>query len=452
MILIRNGTLIDPASGTEGEFDLLIEGNRIKDVAKRGSFSSVAVTQTIEATERWVTPGLIDLHVHLREPGFEWKETVKSGADAAINGGFTSVCCMPNTNPVNDSEEVTRYIIERAQAAGSARVHPIGAVSLRLEGKEMAPYSELRSAGCVAFSDDGEPVYNAGLMRRALDWCRMLGITISCHEEDKSLTCGGCMNESSLGERLGLKGMPKVAEEVMIARDIELCRSTGARVHICHVSTARGVELLRRAKNDGIAITAEVTPHHLFLTEDALVDYDTNCKMSPPLRDEEDRLALIAGLRDGTIDAVASDHAPHDRDTKEIEFGKAAFGILGLQTSLPLLLDFVRRGLISRRRAIEVFTSGPAKVFGLPLGVVQKGALADVSIINPEQRWNFTREEVRSVSFNSPFIGRELQGCADTVIVGGRIVLQDRKLIASLEAHPSPRRGFASIEGLQSVM
>lgn len=430
MLLIEGGYMIDPASGREGEYDLLVEGERIAEIEKRGGFAGLKPQHRIDASGRWVTPGLIDLHVHLREPGFEWKETVKSGAQAAVLGGFTTVCCMANTNPVNDCAEVTKYILDKAREAGAANVLPIGAVSMGLKGKELAPLSEMRNAGCAAFSDDGEPIYDAGLMRRALEWSLMLDATISCHEEDRCLSRGGVMNESPLAYRLGLNGMAKVAEDVMVARDIELARLTGGRVHICHISSARGVELVRRAKNDGIRITAEVTPHHLVLNEQAVADYDTNSKMSPPLREEEEREALVAGLKDGSIDAVASDHAPHELDSKRIEFSRAAMGILGLQTSLPLLLEMVEKGQISRQRAIESLTSAPAKAFRLDAGRLAKGAPADIAIIDPQHAWTFGPEVVRSLSMNSPFLGRSMKGSAESVLVRGRVAVKDRELRA----------------------
>ena len=433
MIRISGGLLIDPASDTEQEADLLIDGDKILEIGKPGAFAAAQVSRDIDAQGKWIVPGMIDLHVHLREPGQEWKETVRSGSEAAALGGFTAICAMPNSKPTNDHQEVTQYILQRAREAAAARVLPIGAVSLGLEGKEMAPYSELQRAGCVAFSDDGEPVYNAGLMRRALEWCSMLGVPISCHEEDKTLSCGGCMNEGGLSAKLGLKGWPKVAEEVMIARDIELARTTKARVHFCHVTTARGVELIRRAKNDHIAVTGEATPHHLTLTESAVGEYNTNAKMSPPLRCEEDRIALLEGVRDGTIDAVASDHAPHDKDTKEIEFGNASFGIVGLQTNLPLLLDFVHRGLLSRKRAIALFTEGPARAFGLEYGRLRKGGTADIVIVDPHYRWHLKKEGLRSLSHNSPFLGHELVGISDTVLIGGRVVVAQHQLVSQKE-------------------
>lgn len=429
MIVIENGTVVDPSRGLHEECDVLIEGAAIKAIDRPGSFGALDAQERINARGLLVLPGLIDLHVHLREPGFEWKETIASGSEAAALGGFTSVCCMPNTKPVNDCAQITRFIRERAAAVGLTRVLPIGAISCGLQGKELSPLSELRHAGCVAFSDDGEPVADAGMMRRALEWSLMFDVPLSCHEEEKSLSCGGCMNESALSHRLGLRGFPKVAEEVMVARDIELARTTGARVHICHISSGRSVELVRRAKADGIRVTCEVTPHHLVLSEDAVESYDTNAKMSPPLREWHEVEALRAGLRDGTIDAIASDHAPHEEDSKRVEFGRATFGILGLQTSLPLALELVRDGVLSLERAVEAFTIGPARAFRLPYGTLAPGSPADVTIVDPERSWSFSREVVRSLSFNSPFLGRELKGAAHTVLLEGVPVVRDGALV-----------------------
>ncbi|WKZ56782.1 MAG: dihydroorotase [Bdellovibrionota bacterium] len=429
MTVVRNGRVVDPSQGLDGERDILVRDGKVAAIDRPGSFASLRDEETIDATGMLVTPGFIDLHVHLREPGFEWKETVATGSDAAALGGFTTICCMANTNPVNDCAEITRCIIDHARAHGRAHVLPIGSISKKLEGKEMSPLSELARAGCVAFSDDGEPVKDAGLMRRALEWASMLGLTLSCHEEDKSLSCGGCMNESALSTKLGLKGMPKVAEEVMIARDIELARTTGARVHICHVSSGRGVELIRRAKNDGIQISAEVTPHHLMLTEDAVTEYDTNAKMSPPLREAFEVEALRRGLADGTIDAVASDHAPHELDSKRVEFSRATFGIIGLQTSLPILLELERTGVLSLSRAIESITSGPAKVFGLQAGSLRIGQCADLVVLDMGKQWQFSREHCCSKSFNTPFADRLLQGKASSVLLAGKTIVREERFV-----------------------
>lgn len=429
-VVIEGGHVIDAASGIDGSFDVLIQDGVVAAIEKPGAFRSAMDVRRVEAAGKWVMPGCVDLHVHLREPGEEWKETIQTGAEAAVLGGYTSICCMPNTKPANDSAEITRFILEKALSAGAARVLPIGAVSMERKGKQIAPYSELAKAGCVAFSDDGDPVADAGLMRRALEWCLMLGLPLACHEEDRNLSCGGCMNESPLSLRMGLKGFPGVAEDVMIARDIELARFTRGKVHICHVSTARGVELIRRAKNDGIPVTCEVAPHHLVLSDQAVEGYDTNCKMMPPLKDHEDVQGLFAGLADGTIDAIASDHAPHDRDSKQVEFSRAAVGVLGLQTSLPLLVEMCLAGTMSRTRMVDLLCAGPAKAFGLPYGSIRKGSPADVIVLDPKREWIFSEDLVRSKSKNSPFLGRKLVGATDHVFVGGKQVVAHGRLLA----------------------
>ncbi len=427
--IIHGGIIVDAASDRDGEFDLLIENGVVAAIEKPGVLKDKADANRLDATGSWVIPGCVDLHVHLREPGEEWKETVQTGAEAAVLGGYTSICCMPNTKPANDSAEVTRFILEKARAAQAARVLPIGAISMERKGKQLAPYSELAKAGCVAFSDDGDPVVDAGLMRRALEWCLMLGLPLACHEEDRNLSCGGCMNESPLSLKMGLKGFPGVAEDVMIARDIELARFTKGKVHICHVSTARGVELIRRAKNDGINITCEVAPHHLVLDEQCVRGYDTNYKMMPPLKGHEDVEGLFAGLADGTIDAIASDHAPHDKDSKLVEFSRATVGILGLQTSLPLLVEMSLKGAMSRKRMVDLLCAGPSRSFGLPYGTLKVGSDADVVVLDPKRTWVFSEQDVRSKSKNSPFVGKELTGQAKHVFVAGRQVVSGGELV-----------------------
>jgi dihydroorotase len=430
-VVIHGGLVIDAASDRDGEFDLLIEGGKIAAIEKPGVLDSKAEVDRVDAKGQWVIPGCVDLHVHLREPGEEWKETIQTGAEAAVLGGYTSICCMPNTKPANDSAEVTRFILEKAKAAGAARVLPIGAISMGRKGEQLAPYSELAKAGCVAFSDDGDPVVDAGLMRRALEWCLMLGLPLACHEEDRNLSCGGCMNEGPLSLKMGLKGFPGVAEDVMIARDIELARFTKGKVHICHVSTARGVELIRRAKNDGISITCEVAPHHLVLDEQCVCSYDTNFKMMPPLKNHEDIEGLFAGLADGTIDAIASDHAPHDRDSKLVEFSRSTVGILGLQTSLPLLVEMCVAGSMSRKRMVDLLCAGPSRSFGLPYGTLMVGRDADVVVLDPKRQWYFSEESVRSKSKNSPFFGRQLTGATSHVFVAGKQVVSAGNLVSS---------------------
>lgn len=438
-IIIRGGQVIDPVRGSIAFEDLLVESRAgcasgKVTIGKPGAFEDLkGVADVVEAAGQFVTPGLVDLHVHLREPGQEWKENIKTGSEAAVLGGITTVCCMPNTQPRNDCEEITRAILEKATIADAARVLPIGAVTIGLKGKELSPLSELFNAGCCAFSDDGEPVYDAGIMRRALEWCAMHGATIMCHEEDKSLSAGGVMNESPLSFRLGLPGMAKVAEDVMIARDIELARVTKGKVHICHVSTARSVELIRRAKNDGISITAEVTPHHLLLTEECVCGFDTNSKMSPPLREAEDCEALLLGLKDGTIDCIASDHAPHELDSKRCEFERASFGILGLQTNLPLLLQLIKEHGLPMLRGIQSFTSSAGAILGTNSGSNHNLGtfnVADIVVIDPDAVWEMNESSIHSKSKNTPFLNQQLRGKASTVIVGGKIKVRDGKLEA----------------------
>lgn len=428
--LIKNGKVIDPSQKLSALKNLLIVDGKISDILEPNEkVDASRFDAEIDAKGCWVTPGFIDLHVHLRDPGYEWKETIKTGSEAAVLGGFTTICCMPNTNPTNDNPETTSAIITKALEANAAHVLPIGSVSKGLKGKEMAQLTELWEAGCVAFSDDGEPVYNTGMLRRALEWCRMLDDAVVCsHEEDKYLSLNGVMNESALSYRLGLPGIPTIAEEVMIASDIEIARYTKGRIHICHVSTARGVELVRRAKNDGIKITAEVTPHHLLFTEEAIGLYDTSAKMNPPLRFESDRLALIEGLKDGTIDCIASDHAPHDLDTKRIDFQSAAFGIIGLQTNLPTIFNLINNYGLTPEKAISAFSLSPANIFGLKAGRLTKNSVADVNIIDPTKEWKYTVEEIRSISKNTLFLDRMMTGKAKDVFVAGELKVKDFKL------------------------
>ncbi len=425
-IVVQNGTVVDPANGLEADLDLLVEEGVIRELGQPGSFASVEA-QRIDASGCVVAPGLIDMHVHLREPGYEYKETVLTGTQAAVAGGFTAMACMANTNPVNDNGAVTRFIVEQARSAGLARVFPIGALSKGLNGEELAEIGEMIEAGAVAISDDGRPVMDANLMRRALEYCSMFDVPISVHEEDLHLSCGGSMNEGPTSVRLGIRGVPGVAEEIMVARDIALARLTRGRVHIAHISTRRAVDSVRQAKAEGLAVTAEVAPHHFTLTEEAVEGYDTNAKMSPPLRLADDVAAMKEGLRDGTIDAIATDHAPHHRDEKEIEFDQAAHGVTGLETALPLTLHLVRDGVLSLSEAVQKLTVNPARILGLPYGTLSVGKSADLTIFDAQAGWRLDPLASRSRSQNTPFAGWDLTGKVRLTMVDGRVVYDDHE-------------------------
>jgi dihydroorotase len=425
-IVIHGGTVIDPANNREAALDILVEDGWIRAVDKPGSFFGMGDTG-IAANGMVIAPGFIDMHVHLREPGFEYKETVLTGTRSAVAGGFTTVACMANTNPVNDNGSVTCYIIEKAQAANLARVFPIGALSKGLKGESLADIGEMAAAGAVAISDDGRPVMDGNLMRRALEYCSMFNLPISVHEEDLHLAAGGVMNEGPTALRLGLKGIPNAAEDVMVARDIILARLTGGRLHIAHTSTRGAVALVRQAKAEGLAVTAEAAPHHFMLTEEAVAGYNTNAKMAPPLRQLEDVEAIREGLRDGTIDAIATDHAPHHQDEKEVEFDQAANGIVGLETALPLTLRLVKDGVLSLVEAIRKLTVNPARILGLPYGALSVGAPADVVIFDPAQAWNIIPGRLQSKSKNTPFGGWEVTGKVMVTMVAGRVVYDGKQ-------------------------
>ncbi len=427
-LLIKNGYVIDPAQGTNTGKNLFIEDGRVVGLmAHRDNTPDGA--EIIDATGLIVAPGFIDMHVHLREPGQEYKETIATGAAAAVAGGFTTVCAMPNTDPVNDNAAVTRFIIEQAERAHLADVLPVGAVTKNSKGTELAEIGEMKKAGIVAVSDDGRPVPTAGMMRRAMEYARGFDLPIIDHCEDKSLARGGVMHEGHWSLVLGLRGSPAAAEEVDAIRDCALAELTGARVHLAHVSTQGAIEAVRRAKQKGLAVTCEVAPHHWTLTDEAVAGgeqgspYDTNSKMSPPLRSRDHVEAILAGLRDGTIDAIASDHAPHHADEKELEFDQAPFGIIGLETSVGLAMDLVKQGVISLERFVELFTTNPARALGLEdRGTFRSGARADVTIIDPENAWTYNVASSKSKSRNTPFDGRQMTGAAVATIVRGRIV------------------------------
>ena len=419
-LLIRNGRLVDPANGLDAPLDVLVRDGAVARVGK--ALKPGDGVEVVDATGLVVCPGLIDIHVHLREPGFEYKETVRSGTRAAAAGGFTAVCCMANTDPVNDNRAVTDYILARARAEGAVRVHPIGAVTRGLEGKALAELAELADAGCVAFSDDGKPVMNAELYRRAMEYTLPFGVPVISHAEDADLARGGSINEGVVSTELGLRGVPSAAEDVMVARDILLAELTGAHVHIAHVSSAGAVRLIRDAKARGVHVTAEVTPHHLVLTEDAARQYDPNTKMNPPLRTRRDVDAVIEALADGTIDCIATDHAPHATSEKEGEYDHAAFGIVGLETAAALVLDrLVRPGLIDLPTAVARMSTDPARLLHLPGGSLAAGAPADITVLDLGRELTVEPSRFLSKARNTPFGGFRLQGAPVMTIVGGEV-------------------------------
>jgi dihydroorotase len=424
-MLLKGGRVVDPANGRDGVFDVLIEGDRIARIG-RDLPVDADVTVVNIPSGLVVCPGLIDMHVHLREPGQEHKETVATGTAAAVAGGFTAVACMPNTSPVNDSAGVTEYILKKAAEANLARVYPIGAVSRGQAGEQLADIGELREAGCVAITDDGRPVATAMLMRRALEYARMFDMPIIEHCEEQSLKGDGVAHEGFHASSLGLRGIPGAAESVMALRDISLAELTGGVVHIAHMSARQTLDSVRWGKGRGVRVTCEVTPHHFVLTDEMLatpVPYDTNVKMNPPLRETADRDAMLAGLRDGSIDVIATDHAPHHYDEKRVEFDHAPFGITGLETAVSLCFDrLVHAGVVSLTRLIELLSVNPARILQVPGGSLSEGAPADISILAPDLNVTVSAARMRSKSKNTPFDGWTLRGGVAATIVGGRVV------------------------------
>ncbi|MCP3676480.1 MAG: dihydroorotase [Deltaproteobacteria bacterium] len=426
-IVIKNGRVVDPSGKIDGIYDISIAGGKITSLSNSGEPEGEGSgSGVIDATGMVVIPGLIDIHVHLREPGYEYKETIASGAMAAVAGGFTTIACMANTDPVNDNGSVTRYILAKAGSANLVNLFPIGAATKGLGGEVLAEIGELSDAGCVAISDDGLPVADGSLMRKVFEYARTFNLPVITHCEEPAIVGDGVMNEGITSTRLGLRGIPNAAEDTMVSRDISLAELTGGRLHIAHISTRDAVEMVRRAKERGLRVTAEVTPHHLILTDDAVKGYDTNAKMNPPLRGENDREAVIQGLVDGTIDCVATDHAPHSTIEKDIEFDRAANGVVGLETALPLVLRLVEKDILTLSQAIERMTAGPARVLGLDKGTLQVGSDADITIVDMEREWVVEGELFHSKGRNTPFDGWKVKGRTVKTIVGGRVVYSEK--------------------------
>ena len=442
MIILDSGRVIDPVNRIDGTRTVLIDGDHIREVREQPATpAEKLVHQVVDCRGRWVLPGLVDLHVHLREPGEEGKETISTGARAAVAGGVTTVVAMPNTKPVCDSAALARFVAARGREAGFARVIPAGAITRGSLGEQLADMAELKEAGCVCVTDDGRPVMSAGVMRRALEYARDLDLPVMIHAEDLSLSAGGAMNEGPVATRLGLAGVPAAAEVSMVQRDILLAEMTGAHLHVAHVSAAGSVRAIREARARGVRVTAEATPHHFTLTDQAVAGvppaspptqpagepYDTHAKMSPPLRGEGDRQAVIAALNDGAIDAIATDHAPHGGLDKQVEFAHALNGVIGLETSLSLALAAVRAGELSLGRAVERLTLGPSRCFGLPYGTLGPASPADVIVIDAEREWKVDPQRFYSKSRNSPFAGWTLRGKVVKTFVAGKLVHEEGK-------------------------
>ncbi len=423
-LVLAGGRVLDPSQNLDRNADVIIEDGKIRAIVEPGS--GPADSERLDVRGKLVTPGLVDIHVHLREPGFEYKEDIETGTRAAAAGGFTRVCCMPNTNPAIDSAAVVRQILERTEQVGSARVHPIAAATRAMEGDQLTEMAELKSAGAVAISDDAFPLQHADTMRRAMEYCRMLDLPLMTHNEDKRLTEKGAMNEGYMATVLGIPGMPRIAEDIAVARNILLAKLTGCRLHLLHISTAGTVDLLRRAKADGIRVTGEACPHHWVLTDAACEGFATDAKMNPPLRTPEDCEAVKEGLKDGTIDCIVTDHAPHAEYEKEVEFEAAPFGILGLETSFPVTYTtLVQTGILSLADAVAKMTVIPARVLNLPegAGTLNAGAAADIAVLDLDQEWTIDRTQVQSKSRNTPFHGMHVRGRALFTLLGGRRIV-----------------------------
>ena len=428
-LVLRAVRAIDPGGALDAVVDVVVERGVIARVGP-GAAAGIAGGDRVRVVERagaWLLPGLVDIHAHLREPGFEGKEDIASGLRAAAAGGFVDVCCMPNTKPVNDARVVTEMLVSKARDIASVRLHPIGAITLGQRGEQLSEMAELRAGGAVAVSDDGRCVTSSHVMRRALEYAATFDLPVIQHAEDHALTEGAQMHEGAVSTKLGLRGWPRVAEDIIVARDVLLAEYVGARYHVAHVSTRGAARIVGEAKARGIAVTAEVTPHHLLLTHEALLGYDAACKVNPPLREPEDVAALRRALVDGTIDCIATDHAPHGILDKDVELAEAAPGMVGLELCLPLLLGLVRAGEIPLGRLIEAMTSGPARVVGLPAPRIKEGAPADLVLVEPEARWTIDPSKLWSKSGNTPFAGREVTGRVAMTMCGGKVVHEHEK-------------------------
>lgn len=419
-LFIKGGRVIDPSQQIDDTVDILVENGLIKEIGK--GLNVPAGMEVIDASGKYVVPGLIDMHVHLRDPGLEYKEDIISGTFAAAKGGFTSIVCMPNTKPVIDNKAVAGYIINKANTEGSCNVFPVGSITYGMGGDRLSEMGELKESGCVAVSDDGKPVSNSELMRRALEYANGIGIPVITHSEDLSLVGEGVMNEGITSTEIGLKGIPRIAEDIATARDVMLAEYANAPIHIAHVSTKGSVRIIREAKARGVKVTCETAPHYFTLTDDAVRGYDTNAKMNPPLREADDLAAIKEGLKDGTVDCIATDHAPHHLDEKDVEFDAAMNGIIGLETSLPLSLKLVENGVLTLNQLIDKMSCKPSNILDLKRGTLKVGSVADITVINPDTEWIVEKDKLASKSRNSPFLGWKMKGAASATILAGKVV------------------------------